>query len=73
MLHVISNPNAVTVDVTLGRNIASARRVSTKSRQGLYDTLAAFAGMALVLASWYGLNLALQIMAIKDVSSFIAD
>ena len=73
MPHVISNPNVVTLDMSIARSSRASRHSAAKSRQGLFDALAALAGMALVLASWYGLNLALQIMAIRDVAPFIAD
>jgi hypothetical protein len=73
MLNVISNPNAVTVDLPLTRSAVASRRAARKSKQSLYDALAALAGMALVLATWYGLNLALQIITIKDAAPFLAD
>jgi hypothetical protein len=41
-------------------------------RQGLIEALASFSGFALVLATWYGLNMAMKLSAL-NVTALIAD
>ena len=41
-------------------------------RQGLLEALASLSGFALVLASWYGLNMAMKLSAL-NVTAMIAD
>ena len=41
-------------------------------RQGLMEALASLSGFALVLAAWYGLNMAMKLSAL-NVTALIAD
>ena len=51
---------------------ASAHSHLFERRQGLMEALASVSGFALVLAAWYGLNMAMKLSAL-NVTALIAD
>ena len=73
MLHVISNPDYVALDLSVAADSKSASRSKIKLRQSVIDTVAALSGMAIVIATWYGLHMFLALSAMKDLPSFIVD
>ena len=51
---------------------ASAQAHVFERRQGLMEALASVSGFALVLAAWYGLNMAMKLSAL-NVTALISD
>jgi hypothetical protein len=60
------------VPVTTASKAARAQVHLFERRQGLLEALASLSGFALVLATWYGLNMAMKLSAF-NVTTLIAD
>ena len=60
------------VPVSTASKSAQAQAHLFERRQGLMEALASLSGFALVLAAWYGLNMAMKLSAL-NVTALIAD
>ena len=60
------------VPVSTASNAAQAQAHLFERRQGLMEALASLSGFALVLATWYGLNMAMKLSAL-NVTALLAD